>query len=221
MGKQWVLVLLVWCSAWQVSQAAALPDSTGVPALKKARFVFNFDARYTLFENERIRVSGLKTGVEWHNKFRTGVGYYFMLNPHITRFSATAADQPATEARVKFYYGAVYGEYVLLKTRKWELSLPVQAGLGKLKNQHYTASGNLLHSQTDPLYLLEPSVAGHFKVWSWAGIGAGLGYRQMLGQAQRETNHLNAPIYYVKVKLFAGELYRQLQRKYCPPSAEI
>ncbi|MBK0404858.1 hypothetical protein I5M27_17840 [Adhaeribacter sp. BT258] len=222
MGKQWVLVWLVmWCSAWQVLQAAALPDSAAIQAQKKARFVFNFDTRYTLFENERIRVSGLKTGIEWHNKFRTGVGYYFMRNPHITKFPVSAADQSATEARVKFYYGAVYGEYVLLKNAKWELSLPVQAGLGKLKNEHYSASGKLLRAQTDPLYLLEPSVAGHYKVWSWAGIGAGLGYRQMLGQAHLETNHLNAPIYYIKVKLFAGELYRQLQSKYCPPSPDI
>ncbi|MFC5271428.1 hypothetical protein [Adhaeribacter terreus] len=225
MSKKWGMVWLVlFCSAWQVLQAAVLPDSpdsTAVPAYKKARFVFNFDTRYTLFDNGPIRVNGLKTGVEWHNKFRTGIGYYFLRNPFVTKFPGASADQPATEARVKFHYGAVYGEYVLLRNAKWELSLPLQAGFGKLKNEHYTASGNLLRSKTEPLYLVEPSVAAHYKVWSWAGIGAGLGYRQMLGQQHRETSHLNAPIYYIKVKLFAGELYRQLRSKYCPPSSEI
>lgn len=195
--------------------SAAVPaDSATANRLHKTRFVFNFDTRYTLLENDRARISGLKTGLEWVNKYRAGLGYYFLSSPIVTQLPATT-DQAAVEARVKFAYVAGYGEIILLKNKRWEASLPVQIGFGKTLNQYRNQQGEIVNTEKVPLMLVEPSVSGHYKIYSWVGIGAGAGYRQMLSASNRETNHLNAPIYYIKAKIFAGELYRQFKAKHC------
>ncbi|KAA9331118.1 hypothetical protein [Adhaeribacter soli] len=202
--------------------AVSLPLSAAVPAdsalvntlQPKVRFVFNFDTRYTLLDNDRARISGLKTGLEWKNKYRAGLGYYFLSSPLVTQLPV-AADQAPVEARVKFAYVAGYGEYVFLKTERWEASVPLQIGVGKTLNQYHNQQGQVVNTERVPLLLFEPSVSGHYKIYNWVGVGAGAGYRHMLNQARQETSHLNAPIYYVKAKLFVGELYRQVKRKHC------
>ena len=214
MGKNFLIVwLILLCSTFSVLKAAVPHDSLQISGNKKARFVFNLDARYTLFDKEPVRVSGLKGGIEWHHKLRTGVGYYFLSSPIIINHPALSPDQLATETRLKFRYGAVYGEYVLLKNEKWELSTPLQLGHGKLFSEQRGLSGETLNKETRSLWLMEPSVAGHYKIYNWVGVGAGAGYRYLLSHAAPETNSLNAPVYYIKVKLFVGEIYRQIRRK--------
>jgi hypothetical protein len=212
MGREFFVGLLFFCLVFtSYGQALSSPDSVTAEKAPKFRFVFNFDTRYTLLENDRARISGLKTGIEWKNKYRAGLGYYFLSSPIVTKLPATI-DQAAVEARVKLAYAAVYGEYVLVRSRKWEVSTPVQLGFGLTRNQYQNNKGETISTARVPLWLIEPSVSGHYKVYSWAGIGAGAGYRQVLCQANRETSQLNAPIYYIKAKFFVGELYRQFRK---------
>lgn len=216
--------LVVCCVFWlgiQASMASiAFPDSLFTEHKSGPHFVFNFDTRYTLFGNNPARISGLKAGLEWRNRLRTGLGFYALSTPLKTRLPITTPDQQAIEAQVKFRYVAVYGEYVLLKNKKWEASLPVQLGFGSTLNVYQDASGNVQRTTKVPLWLIEPSVSGHYKVFPWVGIGAGAGYRQMLTHTNRESDKLNGPIYYLKVKLFTGELYRLFKARYCLVPAE-
>jgi hypothetical protein len=210
----WLFLLLA-----SIRLFAAGTDSLQTTKKRRPHFVFNFDTRYTLLQNDPARISGLKGGLEWCDRIRTGIGFYALSTPIITKLPAAGPDVHAIEAQVKFAYAAVYGEYVFLKNEKWELSVPVQVGFGKTMNVYRDNKGEIQRTEKIPLWLVEPSVSGHYKVYSWVGLGAGAGYRQMLNDPQRETRHLNAPIYYVKVKLFAGELYRLLHKKYCPQPA--
>ena len=223
MGSRILLswLFLIGTSIPALALPAHAPDSSAVNSKKHGpHFVFNFDARYTLLQNAPARIGGLKAGLEWHNRLRTGIGFYALSSPVTTKLPATLPDEPPVEAQVKFSYGAVYAEYVMLRTKRWELSAPVQLGYGKTLNVYQNQQGQVQRTEKIPLWLVEPSVSGHYKVYSWVGLGAGAGYRQMLNASKRETQHLTAPIYYVKVKLFAGELYRLLHRKYCPKSAK-
>lgn len=219
MGRKIFLSWLFLLGASLAAQAlpAANPDSLViVPEKAGPHFVFNFDTRYTLLQNAPARISGLKAGLEWHNRLRTGFGFYALSSPITTKLPVLKPDDPQIEARVKFNYAAVYAEYVMLRNRKWELSVPVQLGFGKTLNVYHNQAGQVQRTERIPLWLVEPSVSGHYKVYPWVGLGAGAGYRQMLNASKRETQHLTAPIYYIKVKLFTGELYRLLRHKYCP-----
>jgi len=215
-----VVCCLFWLGIQAASAAVAFPDSLFTEHKTGPHFVFNFDTRYTLFGNDPARISGLKAGLEWRSRFRTGLGFYTLSTPLKTKLPVTSPDQTAIEALVKFRYAAVYGEYVLLKNKRWETSVPMQLGFGSTLNVYKDAAGNVQRTTKVPLWLIEPSISGHYKVFPWAGIGAGAGYRQMLTHANRESGRLNGPIYYLKVKLFTGELYRLVKSKYCHTTAE-
>jgi hypothetical protein len=215
MGRK-ILVLWLFLLFGSIPVFADGTDSVLTAKKRGPHFVFNFDTRYTLLQNDPARISGLKGGLQWGERIRTGVGFYALSTPIITKLPAAGPDVHAIEARVKFAYAAVYSEYIVLRNAKWELSVPVQLGFGKTLNVYQDSKGEIQRTEKIPLWLVEPSVSGHYKVYSWVGLGAGAGYRQMLNHSQRETRHLNAPIYYIKVKLFAGELYRLLHKKYCP-----
>jgi hypothetical protein len=215
MGRKF-LVCWLFLVFGSIRLFAAGADSVQVLPKRRPHFVFNFDTRYTLLQNDPARISGLKAGLEWCDHIRTGVGFYALSTPVITKLPTTGPDGKPIEARVKLAYAAVYGEYVMLRNKRWELSVPVQLGFGKTMNVYQNSMGEIQRTEKIPLWLVEPSVSGHYKVYSWVGVGAGAGYRQTLNDPRRETRQLNAPIYYVKVKLFAGELYRLLHKKYFP-----
>lgn len=195
------------------ASAQITADSVFKAASPKAKFVFNFDTRYTLVQNNQARISGLKAGIEWKQKFRTGLGMYALSSPLVTKFT-TNPDQKVAEVKMKFRYAAVYGEWVLLRNKHWELSAPLQVGFGEIRNQYFDKQDQLLQTDYKPLWLIEPSVAAHYKIYTWVGLGAGAGYRQMLNHQQLQNNQLNAPIYYIKVKVFVGDLYRQFRQKH-------
>ena len=210
--RGFVIGLILSCLVLPVSAQIA-NDSIFKVSEPKAKFVFNFDTRYTLLQNDPVRIGGLKAGIEWKQKFRTGFGMYALSTPLVTRFTSNP-DQKIAEVKMKFRYAAVYGEWVLLRNKHWELSAPLQAGFGKIRNQYFDKQGQLLQTEYKPLWLIEPSVAAHYKIYSWVGLGAGAGYRQMLNYQQLQNNQLNAPIYYIKVKVFVGDLYRQFRQKH-------
>jgi hypothetical protein len=61
------------------------------------------------------------------------------------------------------------------------------------------------------VWLAEPALAGHYQFNPWVGVGAGIGYRHMLDESEKETRDLNSPIYQVKLKIFLSEVYRSVR----------
>jgi hypothetical protein len=193
------------------AMATETPDSlqaynNNVPV----KFVFNFDARYTLFRNDPVRIGGIKAGLEFKKHFRAGIGLYGLNAPVITSFIPTP-DQPVSASEMKFRYAAVYGEWVLLKNKRWEVSLPLQLGYGKIQTKYLGAGHTLLQTDRRKIWLAEPAIAGHYKIYSWVGVGAGAGYRQALNPGSKSIRELNAPVYSLKAKIFLGDLYRQFR----------
>jgi hypothetical protein len=181
------------------------------------KIVFNIDTRSSFVFAESINIGGLKLGIEWKNKIRTGIGGYFLLSG-ITRritYDRGKSDEQLANYTLRFNYIAVYAEYVLFQTKRWEISTPVQFGVGtiyydiKFDNRQRTSTTNRYP------FIIEPTLAGHYKIYNWIGVGAGLGYRAMFSNVNQTSieKNFNAPIYIIKVKLFLGDLYRDFQKK--------
>ena len=212
-----VCLVLVWlCSAAPPLLAQpVLPDSAAVEPEKKraAKPVFNFDTRYSFIDDETVRISGVKFGVEWRQKVRTGFGLYLLSTTLTQQLAPLPGTTDPVTANLRFGYIAGFGEYIIFQNKKWELSTPNQVGLGNLHYDFKDSNGNLQRTHRQRILVLEPSVTGHYKFFYWLGLGAGAGYRQIVNPEHRLAHDLNAPIYYAKVKLFVGELYRELIRK--------
>lgn len=175
------------------------------------RIVFQFDTRYSLVSSQRAVINGLKLGVEWRSRFRAGVGLY-VLSPTTQVNVKPGPDWPnGTKAEASFRYFAIYGEYVLRANPRWEISLPVQAGVGRYWVQYTDPDGLRSRSTSQRIFLLEPTIAAQMRIFRWAGVGAGTGWRQVLNDQLPPAQSINGPIFYFRVKLYLGDLVRTVR----------
>jgi hypothetical protein len=172
------------------------------------RPVFQFDQRYSILQRQIVGINGLKFGVEWRGRLRTGLGLYFLS-------SAVPASGPqpgfvpvGSEDKIRFRYAVVYSEYVLIGTPRWELSLPVQGGFGRYYVRYTYPDGTVYRTPKNDIWLIEPTIGGHMRVFRWIGVGTGVGYRQVLFTEDKLEDNISGVIFYGRVKLFLGDLYK-------------
>ena len=213
-GKYWLLAFWGAGIALLPGRAAAqqlLPADTAtvgrraVPRLPHARVVVLYDSRYSILNHHFCTINGLKAGIEFKNRFRTGAAIYFLS----TRIPSRQArpDDAARDAdvEIRFRYLAAYAEYVLLEARRWEMSASMQLGLGSTYRRYEDTDGNFDKTPTDFLGVVEPSLQAQFKVFRWAGAGAGAGWRQPVFVPVPTQRELNGPVFYVRAKFFLGD----------------
>lgn len=216
---------VVWCSiagllpvgAGAQSAPAVRPDSAtsrpAIPRLARTRFVAQYDSRYSILNHHFTTINGLKLGVELKNRFRTGVAVYFLSTGVPTRRAKPDNAAEEADAQLRFRYLAAYAGYVLLEKRRWELSANLQLGLGSAYVRYENLAGSLEKTPREFMGVVEPTLAAQLRVFRWAGVGTGLGWRQPVfvpGAIQRE---LNGPVFYLRANLFLGELLKVLKDK--------
>ena len=209
----WGAVLLP-APGWAQTQP---PDTVvgrrAVPRIARRRVVVQYDSRYSILNYHFTAINGLKLGVEFKNRFRAGAATYFLSTGVPTRQARPENAAADATADLRFRYLAGYGEYVLLETSRWELSSNLQLGMGSAYVLYTTPDGRSLKTAKQFMGVVEPSVAAHLRVFQWAGLGAGVGWRQpvlVAGPIQRE---LNGPVFYLRGKLFLGDLLKVVKQR--------
>lgn len=199
------------------ASGTALPaDSThrrAIPRLAKTRFVAQYDSRFSIINRHFTTINGLKLGVELRNRFRVGGAIYFLSTGVPTRQPDPANAAEEAEAELRFRYLAAYAGYVLLETPRWEISSTMQLGMGSVRVRYLTAEGGFTVTEPKFLGVVEPGMAVQLRVFQWAGVGTGLGWRQPIfvpGAIQKE---LNGPVFYLRGNLFLRELLRVVRHK--------
>ena len=177
-----------------------------VARLDRNRFVVQYDSRYSIINHHLTTINGLKLGIEFKSRFRTGAAIYFLSTGVPTRQSAPDNAADDADAELRFRYLAVYAGYVLLENRRWELSTIMQTGLGSVYVRYENDKGIIDKTLPEFMGVLEPTLAAQYRVFRWGGVGTGAGWRQPVfvpGSVQKE---LNGPVFYLRANLFLGEL---------------
>ena len=198
--------------------APALPADTvlrrpAILRLPRNRFVAQYDSRYSILNHHYTTINGLKLGIEFKNRFRTGAAIYFLSTGVPTRRAKpdNAAEDAAAELR--FRYLAAYAGYALLETRRWELSANLQLGLGSAYVLYENFGGDLDKTPRDFMGVVEPALAAQLRVFRWAGVGTGLGWRQPVFVPATIQKELNGPVFYLRANVFLGELLKVVKGK--------
>lgn len=181
--------------------------------LPHSRFVAQYDSRYSILNHHFTTINGLKLGIEFKNRFRTGAAIYFLSTGVPTRQASPPDASPAFEAQIRFRYLAAYAGYALLETHRWELSGNLQLGLGSAYVLYQNQAGDQAKTPREFMGVVEPTLAAQLRVFRWAGLGTGLGWRQPVfvpGPIQRE---LNGPVFYLRANLFLGEFVKVLKER--------
>lgn len=183
---------------------------------KNWKFVFSFDSRASRVLDQKVKFNGFKIGFEFKDRHRFGLGFYALKNPIVLPNNIIVIQKPdTTEQEVdtvnyntNFNYTTLYYEFVFFTRKRWEFSSAFHLGTGRTTigyTDKYKRDSTLIDFQV-PIGAV--SVAGHYKVFPWIGLGAGVGYRFALVGDKRVTEALNGFHTIFKVKLFLGDLYR-------------
>lgn len=211
-GCRWLwLVLLLGLARPAIAAPVAPPDSLRPsPVFAHRRLVVQIDSRYSIINSHFSIINGLKLGLEWRGRVRTGAAFYFLSSRIPTRLEppSNATDEP--DATLRFYNVALYGEYVVLENARWELGANLQGGMGAVRVEYNSEDfpGTRSRTPRDFIALIEPSVAAQMRVFSWASLGAGAGWRQPLFVDAIVRREISGPIFYLRAKILVAPLIR-------------
>ena len=198
--------------AWaQAAPADTVLRRPAIIRLPHNRFVAQYDSRYSILNHHFTTINGLKLGIEFKSRFRTGAAIYFLSTGVPTRRAKPDNAAEEADAQLRFRYLAAYAGYALLENRRWELSANLQLGLGSAYVLYENFAGDLDKTPREFMAVVEPALAAQLRAFRWAGVGTGLGWRQPVfvpGAIQRE---LNGPVFYLRGNLFLGELLKVLK----------
>lgn len=193
--------------AHELPAATALHDSVTVRQAHR-RFTFQLDIRNSIINHRVVTLPGLKLGVEWRGRIRTGLGVYLLSNGIPSRQPIPSELPAATSAELRLRYVAGFGEYVVLGNPRWELATQLQLGVGKTYAHYELPGGSVVRSPKKVIWLVEPSVAAQMRVYRWLALGSGLGWRQPVFVNSLTQRELNGPVFYGRVKVSLGDLYK-------------
>jgi hypothetical protein len=210
--------------AQEVSATVKLPIRTDAPLdsvpdipekspyFSHRRLVVQYDSRYSIINNYFCTINGLKLGMEWRGRVRTGAAVYFLSTGIPTRQSLP--DNAAGDAELRFRYLALYTEYVALQNSRWSLSGNVQVGMGSVHVRYLNDSSSRYdRTPNDFVGIIEPSAAAQMRLFRWASLGAGAGWRLPVLVAPTIRREIGGPIFYLRANLLLGPLLKVAKGK--------
>jgi hypothetical protein len=208
-------VLLLGGAGALPAPAAAAPfpaddDSVSVRHPHR-RPVFQLDIRNSIINHRLVTIPGLKLGVEWRGRLRTGLGVYLLSSGIPSRQPIPSELPAATNSELRLRYVAAYGEYVVLGNPRWEIATQLQLGVGKTYARYALPNGEVVRSPKKVIWLAEPSLSGQMRVYRWLALGAGAGWRQPMFVNKFTERELNGPVFYGRVKLSLGDIYKVMR----------
>ncbi|TDN38115.1 hypothetical protein E4631_23670 [Hymenobacter sp. UV11] len=198
---------------WPRLSQAPRDTARPAPVFARRRLVVQIDSRYSIINGKFSIINGVKLGLEWRGRVRTGAAFYFLSSRIPTRLEPpdNAADE--ADATLRFYNVALYGEYIVLENPRWELGANLQGGMGAVRIEYNNEDYNRVRSPRDFIALVEPSMAAQMRLFSWASLGAGAGWRQPLFVPELVRREISGPVFYVRAKVLIGPLIRVVRNR--------
>lgn len=174
----------------------------------KPKFNIQFDNKNSFIGSKTVRFNGILATVQIGYKSRLGMGYYALSrNSRFTDLASNNGIDTLVTVQNFRYYSMEY-HYILLNTRHWEVYFPFELGLGGVNT---TNSSNRAMAITHvlPAQVINAGVMGYYKLFSFIGLGGGVGYRYVrLGSRPNDiADDLTRPTYSIRAKLYIGDLF--------------
>lgn len=192
------------------------------PALDTIKYCLNqkphrfaaLDSRNSFIDNSIVNIFGAKAGLRFNKKLSFSIGYYQLYNPpksfsEDVHYINSLGSQYIIRKGLKMYYFSANIEYAFYETKHWQLSMPLQIGIGKTFYQ-YTAE-NIKHRTDENLnFIYEPTIAVDYKIVKWVGLSADFGYRFMIKDTGRLNKQFTSPICTFGIAIYYSEIFKSV-----------
>lgn len=202
------LILLFWPLT---SANAQLLDSIALFTQEPPKPTFSLDSRGSFISNQNVRLLGVKVGLEHAGRVRYGIGYSFLGTPveREEQVQEGGATRTVT-TRMRLGYVTPFFAYTFYRRGPWEVSIPVQIGIGGGSVVYDDLEGRRQKLKSAFVFLYEPAMVVQYRFLEYFAVGGGLGYRLVFTNASLDER-LNAPVYIIGVRIFFGDAYRDWQ----------
>ena len=175
---------------------------------KKPSIDVRLESRHSFITNYRAKISGVRLGLVFQKKMKVGLGYSWLdADIYERKKIVTSLNKLDTVNNyLKLGYLAFYTDFVFHKTKRWQLSVPLQWGAGFAWNKY---NDGLIDIKSPKRYLLlyEPGISVQFKILKWCGLGSDIAYRFALEQNKGLRSKLNSPTFAFKFLLWFDQIY--------------
>jgi hypothetical protein len=205
MGLRLALVLVVLLPFGASGQ---LFDSIALFLQEEPRIIAKLDLRGSFVGNRGANFIGVKVGLEHADRFQYGVGYSFLMAE--IDGEATVDGLGNVPTRLRMGYVAPYVDYAFYQRGPWEIRLPVQVGFGSASVRYKDAEGRSTMLKRTGLVVYEPAMTVQYRFLKYMAVGGGWGFRLVMHTRSGLGENLSAPIYLVGLRIFFGDIYRDL-----------
>jgi hypothetical protein len=186
---------------------AQLFDSIKSDLKKKPIFHYKFDSRSAFIGNRSANVWGIKVGIGFNRRVRFGVGYNYLKSRLPARASLVSTQTgEMLQSRLRMRYVSIYAEYVYYRKNKWELSVPVQIGIGNTAYVPFNDSQVNFRLVTHPILLYEPCLSVNYRIVPFVALGTEMGLRIALIKSRQINEQITAPIYVFKAIIYWADM---------------
>lgn len=176
---------------------------------QNCKVLVGFDSRRSFVSTLDVNVFGFRAGLDFDGLVRIGGGLYSLFSKieqqYVLPDPVTGSDNSFT-ARLRFNYVTFFFEPILMRSKRWEFSLPWHIGIGDT----FFEGAGFEARQPRTILLTEASLIGQYKIFQWIGVGAGFGYRRFLKGNNFQGYNFHAPIYMFNLKIFVGYIYTRI-----------
>lgn len=182
------------------------------------------ESRNSFISNQLISVTGVRLGVAYQRKLRIGGGISWMKSNYSNDFiiQNEIGNTETIKKYLKFAYLCYYIDFVFYKTKRWQLSIPIQVGTGLAWFQRAKQINIYSNEKKSFLLLYEPGITAQFKIFKWFGLGADIAYRFTLKNNNKIGDKLNSPTYSFKILIWFDQIFyegfpkNKITKKYGP-----
>ena len=170
--------------------------------------LINLDNHNSIFFGTPSSIWGVRLGVTIAARYRMGFGGYMLPKRLDLPTLQNSNKMDSIYRRFDMLFFTTFMEFVPISNFRWELSIPFSLGYGFANVSHKHRSETeykVQHAKQG--FLLLSGISAHYKVFSWVGVGAGLGYRQVLTNDSLVNQGMSGLFVSFKFKIFVGDLY--------------
>jgi hypothetical protein len=197
-----------------ISEAQPTLDTIKYCLKQRPQIFLKLDGRNSFIENSRAKIFGIKGGLSYGKRLQFGIGYNQLYPPaedfdtQLYFYDSFGRLSPFT-AHLRMYYFSAYAEYVFYQTKHWELSMPLQFGIGK---SFYRYNWLGVNRKTDESFnfIYEPAISVEYKFVKWVGVGADVGFRFMVTSDRHLNKNFTSPTYAFKFLIYYSEIFKSL-----------
>lgn len=199
------LLVKICCliSLFMICQNFVIAQDT-LPHKKHKTTIFpttDFDQRFSFVAKEDANIWGYRIGVLVNDKFKVGIGGYF-LNQDTSIVRVDRSGNPTAKLQRNLYFGTIYYEPFLFRKKLIEMSLVFEAGYGNAvldSNIKVVAAGRTTYKTNENRQAFVPVGVGisyNFKIpdmkglhfLTYIGINAMVGLRKTILESDLKTS---------------------------------